>query len=186
MSSPEHFPLMIVNASSIKGEGKALEVRSPYDDHLIATVATANASALEAALSHAHRLFARRACWIPVYERIVILERLTGLLKEQAENLALGAALEGGKPLIDSRIEMTRCIDSIRICIDTLRSDAPCPPLMGLNAASKNRVALMQREPIGVVAAVSAFNHPLNLIAHQVGPAFAAGCPVIVKPAADT
>jgi len=58
--------------------------------------------------------------------------------------------------------------------------------VMGVNAASEHRVALMQKEPIGVVVAVSAFNHPLNLIAHQVGPAIAAGCPVIVKPAADT
>ena len=57
---------------------------------------------------------------------------------------------------------------------------------MNVNAASANRVAFTQREPIGVVVAVSAFNHPLNLIVHQVAPAVAAGCPVIVKPAADT
>jgi acyl-CoA reductase-like NAD-dependent aldehyde dehydrogenase len=153
---------------------------------LLATVATANAAAVESALSCASRLFANRAGWIAVDQRIANLERMIGLLTEQAEDLALGASLEGGKPLVDSRIEMARCIDSIRICIDTLRTDAPHAPVMGVNAASKNRVALIQKEPIGVVVAVSAFNHPLNLIAHQVGPAIAAGCPVIVKPAADT
>jgi len=186
MTDIEHFPLMIADAANIKGQGEALEVKSPYDDHLIATVATANAVAVESALSCASRLFANRGGWIPVDQRIATLERMVELLKEQAEALALGAALEGGKPLVDSRIEMARCIDSIRICIDTLRTDAPHSPVMGINVASKNRLALMQKEPIGVVVAVSAFNHPLNLIAHQVGPAIAAGCPVIVKPAGDT
>jgi len=188
MNGVKHMPLMIAGAESTNEplEGEVLEVTSPYDGQVLATVATANAAAVEQALAHANRLFADRAGWIPVDQRIASLERMIELLKEQAEALALGASLEGGKPLIDSRIEMARCIDSIRICIDTLRTDADAPPVMGVNAASKNRVAVMQKEPIGVVAAVSAFNHPLNLIAHQVGPAIAAGCPVIVKPAGDT
>jgi len=186
MNSVEHFPLMIADAAKVKSKGGSLEVKSPYDDALIATVATANAEAVELALAQASRLFANQDGWIPADQRIAILERLIELLKEQAEGLALGAAREGGKPVIDSRIEMARCIDSIRICIDTLRTAACSQPVMGVNAASKNRAALMQKKPIGVVVAVSAFNHPLNLIAHQVGPAIAAGCPVIVKPAADT
>jgi len=186
MTDIEHFPLMIADTTEVKGQVGVLEVKSPYDDHLIATVATANAAAVDSALSCASRLFANRDRWIPVDQRIACLERMIELLKAQAEELALGAAMEGGKPLTDSRIEMARCIDSIRICIDTLRTDAPHPPVMGINAASVHRVTLMRTEPIGVVVAVSAFNHPLNLIAHQVGPAIAAGCPVIVKPAADT
>jgi len=186
MHSVEHFPLMIADVSKVKVKGKELQVKSPYDDQLLATVATANASAVESALSHASGLFSNRNGWIPMDQRIVILERMIELLKEQADDLARGASLEGGKPLIDSRIEMARCIDSIRICIDTLRTDASYQPVMGVNAASKNRLTVMQKEPIGVVVAVSAFNHPLNLIAHQVGPAIAAGCPVIVKPAGDT
>ncbi len=186
MSTVEHFPLMIADAATLKETEKRLEVRSPYDDQLLATVATADAAAVEQALEHASRLFADRDGWIAVDQRIAALEKTVELLTEQGEALALGASLEGGKPLIDSRIEMARCIDSIRICIDTLRTDASQPPVMGVNAASKNRLAWMQKEPIGVVVAVSAFNHPLNLIAHQVGPAIAAGCPVIVKPAEDT
>ncbi|MDQ6996396.1 MAG: aldehyde dehydrogenase family protein [Mariprofundus sp.] len=186
MNSVEYFPLMIADAAKVTGESKSLEVRSPYDDGLIATVAMSNADVVERTLAHASRLFADRPGWLSLDRRIAILERMIALLKAQAEELALGAAQEGGKPLLDSRIEMARCIDSIRICIDTLRTDASIPPVMGVNAASKNRAALMQKEPIGVVVAVSAFNHPLNLIAHQVGPAIAAGCPVIVKPAGDT
>ena len=184
MGVVEHFPLMIPGAS--EAEGKPLEVISPYDDQLIATVAAANAAGVEQALNNASRLFADRAHWLPVDQRIGILERMTDLLRDHAEDLAVGASLEGGKPLVDSRIEMARCIDSFCICINTLRTDDGHPPVMGVNAASKHRIAFTRREPIGVVVAFSAFNHPLNLIAHQVGPAIAAGCPVIVKPAENT
>ncbi len=184
MSIIEHFPLMIPGAS--KAEGKPLEVISPYDDQPVATVAAANAAGVEQALNNAICLFAERSRWLPVDQRIGILERMIDLLRDHAEELAAGAALEGGKPLIDSRIEMVRCIDSFRICINTLRTDAVQPPVMGVNAASKHRIASSRREPIGVVVAFSAFNHPLNLIAHQVGPAIAAGCPVIIKPAENT
>jgi len=180
----EHFPMMVPGVS---GEsGKSIEVRSPYDDRLLATVATANATAVEAALHHVERLFVVRDGWLSVDQRIGIFERVIDILKMQAEELAYGAAAEGGKPLIDSRIEMVRCIDSIRICIDTLRNNQSAAPVLGINAASKQRIALIQKEPIGPVVAVSAFNHPLNLIAHQVGPAIAAGCPVIIKPAQNT
>lgn len=184
MHSVEHFPLIVSGTNETLG--RVLEVRSPYNDQRLATVATADASVVETALCNAHSLFADRNHWIPVDERVAILERAIGFMQDQAEELARGAAEEGGKPLIDSRIEMARCIDSIRICIDTLHTDNSQPPVMGVNAASRHRVALMQKEPIGVVVAVSAFNHPLNLIAHQIGPAIAAGCPVIIKPAQDT
>jgi len=184
MHSVEHFPVTI-SGVNIAGDSQ-LEVRSPYDDQLLATVATADSAVVEKALGNAHRLFADRDRWIAMDERIAILERAIGLMGEQAEELASGASAEGGKPLIDSQIEMVRCMDSIRICIDTLRNNSSPAPVMGVNAASRHRVVWMQKEPIGVVVAVSAFNHPLNLIAHQVGPAIAAGCPVIVKPAPDT
>jgi len=104
----------------------------------------------------------------------------------RAEELALEAAREGGKPLLDSRVEVARAIDSIRICIDCLRTKSGETVPMGINAASAGKLAFTTLEPMGVVVAVSAFNHPLNLICHQVGPAIAAGCPVIVKPAEDT
>jgi len=184
MGGIEHIPLMIPGTPN--AEGKPLEVISPFDDHPIANVATANADGVEQALSHASSLFSDRSRWLSVDQRIEILEHLIGLLDEHAGKLAAGASLEGGKPLVDSRIEMARCIDSFRICINTLRTDTVSPPVMGINAASKHRIAFTRREPIGVVVAFSAFNHPLNLIAHQIGPAIATGCPVIIKPAETT
>jgi acyl-CoA reductase-like NAD-dependent aldehyde dehydrogenase len=107
-------------------------------------------------------------------------------MAEQAEELAVGAAQEGGKPLVDSRVEVARAIDGVLNSAELLRSEAGHVVPMRLNEASRNRIAYTRHEPIGVVVALSAFNHPLNLIVHQVAPAIAAGCPVIVKPAADT
>ena len=100
--------------------------------------------------------------------------------------MALEAAREGGKPLIDSLVEADRAVDSIRLCVEHLRTQAGEEIPMGRTASSGGRLAFTQFEPIGPVLAFSAFNHPLNLIAHQVGPALAAGCPVVVKPAKAT
>ena len=105
---------------------------------------------------------------------------------EERSQLALVAAREGGKPLRDSQIEVDRAIDGVRLCVDTIRSDAGNVVPMGSTKASAGRLAFTTKEPVGVVVAVSAFNHPLNLIVHQVAAAVAAGCPVIVKPADDT
>ncbi|MCB1058998.1 MAG: aldehyde dehydrogenase family protein [Calditrichaeota bacterium] len=162
------------------------EVVAPYDLSPIATVDTAGADAIEVALNTAQKLFANRDAWIPLPKRLQILENLQKLILENAESLALEAAREGGKPLMDSKVEVARAADSIRVCIETMRTDAGREIPMNLNAASTGKLAVTRREPIGPVVAISAFNHPLNLIAHQVGPAIAAGCPVIVKPADDT
>jgi len=100
--------------------------------------------------------------------------------------LAVEAAREGGKPLIDSEIEVNRAIEGVKLCVETMRNKGGELVPMRITPASSHKVAFTTPEPIGVVVAVSAFNHPLNLIVHQVGPAVAAGCPVIVKPASKT
>jgi acyl-CoA reductase-like NAD-dependent aldehyde dehydrogenase len=179
----EHFPLMVPGA---RASAASREVRAPYDGALLATVELADAATVQAALSTAYALFRDRTLWLAPARRLEILARAAMLMQERAEALALGAAQEGGKPLADSRVEVARAIDSIHACIDALRTDAGHVIPMNLNAASLGRMAFTQREPIGVVSAVSAFNHPVNLIVHQVMPAVAAGCPFIVKPAADT
>jgi acyl-CoA reductase-like NAD-dependent aldehyde dehydrogenase len=183
MSTP-HFPLLIDGLQP--AERPSIDVTSPFSDELLATVETAGAAEIEQALSTAYDLYRDRKQWLAVTERIAILERAIELMQQQGEALALGAATEGGKPLIDSRVEMVRCIDSLRGCVESLRTDMPRPVPMGINGASSHRLTMLKKEPIGVVVAVSAFNHPLNLIAHQVGPAIASGCPVIVKPAENT
>ena len=182
-NSVEHFPLLIPGTPSNDG---ILSLHAPFDQTLLATLDSADAGAVELALKNAYALFRNRNAWIPLAERIEILQGVMRLMQSQAEQLALEAAQEGGKPLLDSRVEVARAIDGIQICIDTLRTHSGSMIPMGVNNASAHRLAYTTHEPIGVVVAVSAFNHPLNLIVHQVTPAIATGCPVIVKPAQDT
>lgn len=172
--------------STQQEQPRRIEVLAPFDQSLIATLDSADEASVESALDGAYSLFRDRTEWLPTEQRIAILEKMVVIMGEQAESLALEAAREGGKPLIDSRVEVARAIDSIRICVDCLRTESGETIPMGINAASSGKLAFSMREPIGVVVAVSAFNHPLNLISHQVGPAIAAGCPVIVKPAEVT
>jgi len=176
-------PMMI--AGDLPPAG-TIEVTSPYDNGLLATVSTGGAEHAEAALTTAYALFRDRNNWLPIPERLAILERTVSLMESQQSELAILAASEGGKPLADSIVEVTRAIDGVRLCIESLRAHAGEVIPIGTTQATTGRVAFTQKEPIGVVVAVSAFNHPLNLIVHQVTPAVATGCPVIVKPAGDT
>lgn len=177
------IPFLIPGAQPAKN---TLVVEAPWDRSTIATVPVADAAAVEVALQNAAAIFKNRDRWLTPATRIEILEKAAAIMQSRFEELALGAAREGGKPLIDSRVEVTRAIDGMKNCIECLRSESGREVPMGLNAASQHRLAFTRKEPIGVVVAVSAFNHPLNLIVHQVGPAIASGCPVIVKPAEDT
>jgi acyl-CoA reductase-like NAD-dependent aldehyde dehydrogenase len=179
----ERYELLIAGAGKSAG---VTEIKAPFDGELLAEVETGDASHVEQALATAHGLYRNIDAWLPLHERVRILERAAELLTEQHETLSLGAAAEGGKPLIDSRVEVTRAIDGLKLCIEAVRTEQGHVIPMGGTAAGAHRMAFTRREPIGVVVAVSAFNHPLNLIVHQVASAVAAGCPVIVKPADDT
>ena len=163
-----------------------LEVYAPYDRSIIAEIETASTEQIDQALSVAYGLYRNKDSWLPLHKRIEILEKTAQLMVQDQDRLALEAAQEGGKPLVDSKVEVSRAIDGIHLCIETLKTDQGEVIPMGMSPSSAKRIAITQKEPIGVVVAVSAFNHPLNLIVHQVAAAIAAGCPVIVKPAEDT
>lgn len=179
----KHYGLMVPGADAV---GPPLRVLAPYDGQLLAEVDTVDWAGVDTALSTAQHLFADRANWLTAEQRIQILQTTAALMEREATRLTDIATREGGKPLIDSRVEMARAIDGINLCIQCIRTTHGTEIPMGLNAASTNRLAFTQHEPIGVVVAFSAFNHPINLIVHQIAPAIAAGCPVIVKPANDT
>jgi acyl-CoA reductase-like NAD-dependent aldehyde dehydrogenase len=163
-----------------------LGVFQAYDRAPIREVETDSAQDLERKLARAHAAYDDRAGWLKPHERIAVLERLVPLLDAQRESFADLIAREGGKPLTDAKVEATRAVDGVRNAIDELRNFGGQEIPMGLTAASDRRWAFTIREPIGVVAAISAFNHPLNLIVHQVVPAIATGCPVLIKPASAT
>lgn len=165
---------------------KRLKINSPYDGHLITEIDLDDADRIENALATAHQLAKSRDKILPAHQRIEILEKTADLVQAKAEEFARQSSEEGGKPLIDSRIELARAVQGIREAAQSISQLTGHEIPMNLTPSSMNRMALTTREPIGVVAAISAFNHPFNLIVHQVIPAIAVGCPVIVKPARAT
>jgi len=170
-----HYPLMIPGAHA---GGSTLEVHAPYDGTLIATLDTASTEDADLALQTAFDLYRNRNRWLSIPERIRILQATAAKMGDEAGALALLIASEGGKPLMDAKVEVARAIDGVKLCIEAIRTQRGEMIPMNLNPASMDRLAFTQHEPIGVVLAFSAFNHPLNLIVHHVGPAIAAGCPV--------
>ena len=163
-----------------------LKERSPYNLELIKEIPTCNELQSFDALDKAHNLFFDQSNWIPAFKRIAILERVVEIMKSRVEELTRIAAEEGGKPYKDSKVEVLRAINGVKLAIEQIGQIKGEQIPMGLTEASQNRIAFTMREPIGVVMSVSAFNHPLNLIIHQTVTAIAVGCPVLVKPASTT
>ena len=160
-----------------------VEVVQAFDRAPIAVIENDNATALERKLEAAERSFKDRYGWLKPYQRIAILRKLAVQMEGKRDHFAMQIARERGEPLPDAIIETNRAIDGVHNAADELRNFADREIPMGLSAAAENRWAFTTREPIGIVAAISSFNHPLNLIVHQVAPDIAGGCPVIVKPA---
>ncbi len=163
-----------------------LKISSPYNFKLIKEIPLMQHTDVENALQLAYNLFIDQEKWMPAWQRIEILERVVDRMKERVEDLTTIAAEEGGKPYIDSKVEVMRAINGVKLAIEHIAQLGGEQIPMGQSRSSVNRLAFTIREPIGLVVSISAFNHPLNLIIHQVVTAIAAGAPVIVKPALTT
>lgn len=165
--------------------GKSIEVINPFDGSVIDTVPKASARdvdlALEAAVDGAGIMAATTG-----YERYQILRKAADLLRERMEDLAWTLALEEGKVLGEARFEIDRAIQTMEISgEEAKRLGGEVLPLDG-GKDVRGKFGLTLREPCGVIAAVTPFNFPLNLVCHKVGPALAAGNAVVLKPASDT
>ena len=163
-----------------------MDVLNPFSLEVIGSVPVTDWPEIDEMLDTATTLHRNRDNWLPAFKRVNILSRAAKIMENRADELAYLIANEGGKPLKDARVEVTRAIDGVELCVHEISHMAGKEIPMDLTEAGAGRVAYTQREPIGPVVAASAFNHPLNLIVHQVAPAIATGCPVIVKPASDT
>lgn len=170
----------------MSGPDNMLEVVNPFDQKPIDAVILADWNMIDNWLETANNLHRNRGNWLPAYRRIDILKKTIKIMESRSERLAFQIANEGGKPLKDARIEVSRAINGVELSIEELSHLTGTEIPMDLTQAGAERMAFTTREPIGPVVAVSAFNHPLNLIVHQVVPAVATGCPVLVKPADDT
>ena len=163
-----------------------LKVYCPFDNLLLKEIPFNTPADIENALSKASNLHQYQPHGLPAYQRISILEKLAVLISGRQEELTKLATQEGGKPYQDSKVEILRAINGVKLAAQTITQLHGEQIPMGLTPSSENRLAFTTKEPIGVVVAISAFNHPFNLIVHQVATAVAAGCPVIVKPALTT
>lgn len=163
-----------------------LKVVQAFDRALIEEVEMDDAAALEKKLALANEAFRKRGGWLKTHQRTAVLLKTAQLLSERKDAFATLIAREGGKPWPDAVVEVIRAIDGLKNAADELRNFAGREIPFGQTPASEGRLAFTTKEPIGVVAAISAFNHPLNLIVHQVAPAVAVGAPVIIKPAQVT
>ncbi len=165
--------------------GRFHEVTSPNDQSLLTRVQYATAEDI-ARLLGTLPAAKKTVAALSKRDRARILSSVSRKVAEARESFAWLISSEGGKPLRDARVEVDRAVATLELCAEeVLRNHGETIPL-DRAAAGKNHTAFTTRDPIGAVVAISAFNHPLNLLCHQVGCALAAGCPVVLKPAPAT
>jgi acyl-CoA reductase-like NAD-dependent aldehyde dehydrogenase len=161
--------------------GEWLEVRSPYDGRPLGRVAVAAPELVDRAVEAAGAAF--DAAEFPQYERAAALDRAAGIVSERRQELAATIAAEAGKPLKSARLEVGRCVETLRFsAVEARKLSGEMVP-MEASAAGAGKLGFVLHVPRGVVAAISPFNFPLNLVAHKLGPALAAGNAVVLKPA---
>ena len=161
-----------------------IDVRAPYDGRIIGRIPEAGRDDVEDAIAAADSAF--RKTRLSPYERYEILLKTSILLNERTEDIARTLAQEAGKPIRDARAEVHRAVQTFQISAEEAKrihgEGVPVEAAKG----SENRIAFTIRVPVGPICAISPFNFPLNLVAHKVGPAIAAGNTVVLKPASVT
>jgi len=179
----ESYPFYL--AGRPEAPNQDLEVRDKYTEEIVTRVAMASeadiARGIEGTLRAAEPLRRMHA-----YERQAVLYHCVRRFEERAEELAMSLCIEAGKPIKDSRGEVSRLIDTFRIAAEeSVRIDGEVLE-MEISARAKGYSGYTRRFPIGPCSFISPFNFPLNLVAHKVAPALATGCPFILKPASLT
>ncbi|HEY8646141.1 MAG TPA: aldehyde dehydrogenase family protein [Gaiellaceae bacterium] len=163
--------------------GDWTEVRSPYSGEVVGRIAKGGAAETRRALDAAA---AALASPLPAHERARILDATAQLLAERQEEAAQLISAEAGKPLKAARVEAQRAVSTYTFAAVEARKLTGETVPMDASPAGEGKLAFTIRLPIGVIGAISPFNFPLNLVAHKIAPALAAGCPVVLKPASTT
>ena len=175
---------MYIGGEWVDREEKA-PVRNPFDGSVIDVVPAADVEDVESAIASAVR-GAEEMAKMPAYDRYLVLRRAADLLEERTEEFARTITMEEGKVVAEGRIEAGRAVQTVSLSAEEAkRLYGETVPLDGAPGWS-GQFGLTIRVPCGVVAAISPFNFPLNLVCHKVAPALAAGNAVIIKPASDT
>src|SRR6266487_4446855 len=163
--------------------GDWIEVRSPYSGEVVGRVAKGGADETRRALDAAEQAMAEP---LPAHKRAEILVRVAGALGRRHDEVAQTICAEAGKPLKAARVEAARAMSTFTFAAVEARKLAGEMVPMDASQAGVGKLAFTLRRPIGVVGAISPFNFPANLVAHKIAPALAAGCAVVLKPAAQT
>jgi acyl-CoA reductase-like NAD-dependent aldehyde dehydrogenase len=163
--------------------GDSFEVRSPHSGEVVATIARAGADEARRAIDAAEQAMQEP---LPPWQRAEILERISQLLRERPDELARTICAEAGKPLKAARVEASRAVNTYALAAgEARRLTGESVPIRGTQPGD-GHAAWTVRVPIGIVGAITPFNFPLNLVAHKLAPALAAGCAVVHKPASQT
>ncbi|HVW31747.1 MAG TPA: aldehyde dehydrogenase family protein, partial [Acidimicrobiia bacterium] len=165
-------------------EERVATIRNPFDGRAVGEVAVQGGAAVDEAVAAASA--ALEAGGLPTWERAAVLDRAAEALAGRAEAFARTIAEEAAKPLRTARGEVQRAVSTLRFSAAAARTLAGEVVPMDASEAGVGKLGFTLRVPVGVVGAISPFNFPLNLVAHKVAPALAAGCPVVLKPAGQT
>src|SRR6185437_9820271 len=177
------YPLYLANEALQPNAG--LEVRDKYSGAIATRVALADAETIERAIAAAAKAAAPMAAMKP-YRRSAVLEHCVARFSERRDELAYALCVEAGKPIRDSQGEVARLIDTFRIAADeSLRINGEIVNLE-ISERTRNYRGFVKRVPLGPCSFITPFNFPLNLVAHKVAPAIAAGCPFVLKPSERT
>ena len=161
-----------------------ITVTSPYDGSELGTVPACSAPDVERAVASGREALTESP--LAQHERAAILDRAATLIAEREDDLARTIAGEAAKPLKTARVEAQRAVSTFTFAaVEARKLTGEMVPLEASEVGT-GKLAFTLRVPIGVVGAITPFNFPLNLVAHKVAPAIAAGCPVVVKPASQT
>ena len=179
----DKYPYYIANQPVFANSD--LEVSDKYSGAIVARVALADSVAIDQAISAAVSAEEPMRA-LPSYQRQAILYHCVKRFEERAEELALALCVEAGKPIRDSRGEVTRLIDTFRIAAEESVRISGEVMTLDITPRAKDYTGMWKRVPIGACSFISPFNFPLNLVAHKVAAAIAAGCPFVLKPASMT
>ena len=163
-----------------------MAVHSPYNNKTLAFIEQLDADGIQAAVARAEHCFTTVMRTMPAYKRSQILAKAAELIADNTEDFARTIAQEGGKPLKAARIEVARAASTFAVASREALNIAGEHIPMDLTPGNDNRLGLVIREPLGVIAAITPFNFPLNMVAHKVAPALAAGNTVVLKPSPQT
>lgn len=172
---------MIPTPPSATADPRDIAVLDPFDGTLVGTVPETTAEAVGAILQRA-RIGAARSRALPRHARAGILDRAASLIGERQDMFARRITREAGKTIRQARKEVARCINTLKLSADEARRGGGEVIPFDSFAGSENRSGWFTREPLGIIAAITPFNDPLNLVAHKLGPALAGGNAVILKP----